>query len=70
MGHGAMKKLTWRKSSYSGANGGTCTELARSPDGTIAVRDSKNPNVPHHKFSAGEMAELIEKIRRGEFDLT
>ncbi len=31
----------WRKSSYSGGNGGACIEVA-SCDGMILVRDSKN----------------------------
>ncbi|ORT57355.1 DUF397 domain-containing protein [Streptomyces sp. CB03238] len=33
-------ELTWRKSSYSGAEGGECVEVAASP-GTVHVRDSK-----------------------------
>lgn len=37
--------VTWRKSSRSGANGGQCVEVARSPLGIIAVRDGKNPGV-------------------------
>ncbi|GII76357.1 hypothetical protein Sru01_13390 [Sphaerisporangium rufum] len=32
----------WRKSSYSGGNGGSCVEVARLGDGRIAIRDSKN----------------------------
>jgi hypothetical protein len=32
--------MAWRKSSFSGSNGGSCVEVA----GTLrAVRDSKNP---------------------------
>ena len=32
---------SWRKSSYSGANGGECVEVATTAD-TVLVRDSKN----------------------------
>ncbi|MBO0820552.1 MAG: DUF397 domain-containing protein [Nocardiopsaceae bacterium] len=31
---------TWRKSTYSGANGGECVEVADAPR-TILVRDTK-----------------------------
>jgi hypothetical protein len=31
----------WRKSSYSGGQGGSCVEVASAP-GLIAVRDSKD----------------------------
>lgn len=33
---------TWRKATASQANG-NCVEVATLPDGTIGVRDSKNP---------------------------
>jgi hypothetical protein len=36
-------KLTWFKSSHSSANG-ECVECARTPDGGMAVRDSKHPD--------------------------
>ncbi|MFF4355474.1 DUF397 domain-containing protein [Streptomyces sp. NPDC001604] len=36
----------WRKSSYSGDQGGQCLEVAESPSATIAIRDSKNPAGP------------------------
>lgn len=32
---------TWRKSSYSGANGGDCAEVA-ADTGLVLVRDTKN----------------------------
>ena len=36
-----MDKLDWFKSSYSSGNG-ACVECARTPDGGMAVRDSKH----------------------------
>jgi Domain of unknown function (DUF397) len=36
------RALTWRKSSYSGNNGGQCVEVAMC--GVIFVRDSKDPH--------------------------
>ncbi|MDI3386278.1 DUF397 domain-containing protein [Streptomyces sp. B-S-A8] len=35
-------ELTWRKSSYSGAEGGQCVEVAATPD-AVHIRDSKRP---------------------------
>lgn len=43
--------LKWRKSSYSGTNGGGCIEVAELPGG-MAVRDSKNPQGPALAFDA------------------
>ncbi|MFE4452483.1 DUF397 domain-containing protein [Streptomyces sp. NPDC056796] len=37
--------LLWSKSSYSGAEGGQCVEVAESP-GTVHVRDSKQTDGP------------------------
>ncbi|MER6185961.1 DUF397 domain-containing protein [Streptomyces sp. NPDC001652] len=37
----------WRKSSYSGDQGGECVEIAAAPATiAIAIRDSKNPTGP------------------------
>jgi hypothetical protein len=41
-----LNRAVWRKSSYSGGNGGNCVELARNLPGVVAVRDSKNPEGP------------------------
>ncbi|KUN28686.1 toxin [Streptomyces antibioticus] len=38
-------QLEWRKSSYSGDQGGNCVEVADAPT-LIAIRDSKNPAGP------------------------
>ncbi|MBQ1119239.1 DUF397 domain-containing protein [Streptomyces smyrnaeus] len=38
---------SWRKSSYSGQNGGNCLEVAVGhPGPSLPVRDSKNPHGP------------------------
>jgi hypothetical protein len=48
-----MDKMTsWRKASYSSTNGGNCVEVA-SQAGTIAVRDSKNPEKSQLRISPG-----------------
>ena len=39
-----MSDLQWIKSSYSGAKGNNCVEIAALPDGGRAIRDSKNPD--------------------------
>ncbi|MFE6359479.1 DUF397 domain-containing protein [Streptomyces sp. NPDC057806] len=35
----------WRKSSYSGDQGGSCVEIAEATD-SVAIRDSKTPAGP------------------------
>ena len=41
-----LSAATWIKSSYSGANGGDCIEIAPGFPGVVPVRDSKNPDGP------------------------
>jgi hypothetical protein len=41
-----LTRATWRKSSYSGNNGGNCAEVARNLPGAVALRDSKDPHGP------------------------
>lgn len=38
-----LSKAVWRKASRSTSNGGNCVEVASVP-GTVAIRDSKNPD--------------------------
>ena len=40
-----MESSVWRKSSYSGDQGGECIEIAEAPT-VIAIRDSKDPAGP------------------------
>ena len=53
--------LTWRKSSYSGGNGGQCVEVAAS--GRVLVRDSKNPERGRLGFSAQIWREFAARIK-------
>ncbi|MFH9005149.1 DUF397 domain-containing protein [Streptomyces afghaniensis] len=38
--------MQWRKSTYSGDQGGQCLEVAHTPEAAVAIRDSKNPAGP------------------------
>jgi len=59
-------KLNWFTSSYS-ANGQSCVECARTPDGGMAVRDSKDRDSPILKFTATEWRAFVAGVANGEF---
>lgn len=61
----------WRKSSFSGSGGagaGNCVEIASLPDGTIALRNSNNPEAGALSFTRAEIAAWVEGCKAGEFD--
>jgi hypothetical protein len=61
--------LSWRKSSYSGGNGGACVEVA-AHDGMILVRDTKDHGRgPVHRYTQDEWRAFAAGVRSGEFDL-
>jgi hypothetical protein len=61
-----MEQVKWRKSTKSGSNG-QCVEVARV-DGTIWVRDSKDPNGSVLKFTEAEWDAFLAGASRGEFN--
>ncbi|HKT04582.1 MAG TPA: DUF397 domain-containing protein [Rugosimonospora sp.] len=63
----AVFHTCWRKSSYSGGNGGNCVEVATLPS-VVAVRDSKRPDGGMLVFSRSEWAEFVDATKVGEFD--
>jgi Domain of unknown function (DUF397) len=65
-----LSSASWRKSSYSGGNGGGCVEVARNLPGIVAVRDSKDPDGPKLIFTPDEWRAFSAGIRGGEFDLS
>ncbi len=62
--------LIWRKSSYSGASGGDCVEIAQFPDTAMAVRDSKDPDGAVLAFAPEEWRSFVAGVKAGEFDLS
>jgi hypothetical protein len=60
--------LVWRKSSRSNGNGGECVEVADLPDGSRAVRDSKDRSGPVLHFTPAEWQAFVEGVKLGEFD--
>jgi hypothetical protein len=56
-----LSVATWIKSSYSGANGGECVEVA--PDfPVVPVRDSKTPEGPVLLISRAAWAEFTASL--------
>ncbi|MFH8636277.1 DUF397 domain-containing protein [Streptomyces goshikiensis] len=52
-------ELLWQKSSYSGAEGGECIEVADTP-GTVHVRDSKQLGGPVVTLGPAAWARFVE----------
>lgn len=67
---GNSSAVSWRKSSFSGSNGGNCVEVGQSADGSIMVRDTKDHgHGPSHRFTRAEWDAFVSGVRNGEFDL-
>ncbi len=74
-----LSKARWRKSTFSGDNGGNCVEVAELTSGSenthpdhddtlIAVRDSKNPDGPKLVFTSAEWDAFLNGVKANEFD--
>ena len=55
------RALNWRKSSYSGNNGGQCVEVATP--GHILVRDSKDLHGPVLEFTPERWRKVARQIK-------
>ena len=62
-----LSRADWFKSSYSNGQGGNCVEHARLPDGSRAVRDSKQPHAHTLIFTPTEWAVFVQRVRGGDF---
>ena len=60
-----MKNLNFLKSSFSESL--NCVEVA-GHDGTVFVRDSKNPDGPGLTFNSAEWEAFTSGVRAAEFD--
>ena len=63
-----LSNAVWRKSTRSGPWTDNCVEVA-FVDGTIAVRDSKNPAGPVLVFTSAEWDAFVDGAKDGEFDV-
>ena len=57
-----MERMKWRKSTYSGANGGNCIEVAAASGGAL-VRDSKDPDGPRLAFGPQEWRAFAARVK-------
>lgn len=56
----------WVKSSYSTV--GNCVELAQLPNGSVAVRNSTDPEGPALVYTKAEIEAFLRGAAAGEFD--
>jgi hypothetical protein len=64
-----LSSAAWRKSTYSGSNGGSCVEVAVNVPGIVAVRDSKDPDGSVLEFPPDDWRTFIGAAHNGEFNL-
>ncbi|MET9903329.1 DUF397 domain-containing protein [Streptomyces sp. NPDC006446] len=57
----------WHKP-WSGTNGGSCVEAKLLPDGSVALRQSRDPEGPALIYSREEMIAFIEGAKSGQAD--
>ncbi|MFF5976536.1 DUF397 domain-containing protein [Streptomyces sp. NPDC012769] len=57
-----LSTVTWRKSSYSNAEGGECLEIADHLP-LVPVRDSKNPTGPALLFAPDAWSAFVDGVR-------
>lgn len=60
--------LAWRKSTFSGDNGGQCVEAAPLPDGHVAIRNSNHPRAGTVLVTRAELRAFLRGAKAGEFD--
>ncbi|WP_327407171.1 DUF397 domain-containing protein [Streptomyces sp. NBC_01288] len=53
--------MEWRKSSFSGSNGGDCVEVAAGAP-CVAIRDSKNPGGAVVTINRAHFEEFINSL--------
>ena len=58
--------VQWQKATASSLNG-NCVELAATPGGGVAVRDSKDPHGPILNFTSAEWLAFCQGMAGGEF---
>ncbi|MGE5286480.1 MAG: DUF397 domain-containing protein [Micromonosporaceae bacterium] len=62
-----IPSAVWLKSQRSNPSG-NCVEMARLPEGVIAMRNSRYPDGPALLYTVAEMDAFIRGIKDGDFD--
>ena len=62
MDHDHLDATAWRRSSYSGSNGGNCIEVAATAR-AVAVRDSKDPEGTRLAFTAATWTAFTGELK-------
>ena len=57
----------WHKP-WSGTNGGSCVEVKRLPDGSVAFRQSADPEGPALVYTRDEMICFLRGAKTGQAD--
>jgi hypothetical protein len=65
---GELGELDWRLAVRRGGPAGSGVELAKLPDGQIAVRNSADPDGPALIYTRAEIEALIGGAQDGDFD--
>lgn len=55
----------WRKSTYSGNEGGSCIEVLDGYPTGVPVRDSKNPDGPALVFPSADWKSFVAALKDG-----
>ena len=60
-----VTSATWRKSSYSGNNGGNCVEVGAAAR-RIVIRDSKDPHGPVLAFAVKDWQRFADQVKASD----
>lgn len=64
---GSLTGVQWVKSARSNQSG-NCVEVAALADGSVAVRNSRDPEGPALVYTRAEMTAFVEGAKDGDFD--